>query len=120
VAYDEDEHRGFIRVRALAPALTVAAAVFLIVAIGLIAVVPSALTVRRRAANFGSSDKTYGSLGGVVVLLLWLYITALVVVLGAEINAALESQTARDSTTGREQPLGQRGAEVADSIPTPG
>jgi membrane protein len=120
VAYDEDEHRGFIRVRALALALTVAAAVFLIVAIGLIAVVPSALTVRRRDANFGSSDKTYGSLGGVVVLLLWLYITALVVVLGAEINAALESQTARDSTTGREQPLGQRGAEVADSIPTPG
>jgi membrane protein len=55
-----------------------------------------------------------------VVLLLWLYITALVVVLGAEINAALESQTARDSTTGREQPLGHRGAEVADSIPTPG
>jgi membrane protein len=70
------------------------------------------------ASNFGSYDETYGSLGGVVVLLLWLYITALVVVLGAEINAALETQTARDSTTGPEQPLGRRGAEAADSVPS--
>ena len=70
------------------------------------------------ASNFGSYDKTYGSLGGVVVLMLWLYLTALVVVLGAEINAALETQTIRDSTTGPEQPLGERGARAADSIPS--
>ena len=61
------------------------------------------------AANLGSYDETYGSLGGVVVLLLWLYITVFVVVLGAEINAALETQTVRDSTTGPDAPLGQRG-----------
>jgi membrane protein len=70
------------------------------------------------ASHFGSYDETYGSLGGVVVLMLWLYLTALVVVLGAEINAALETQTVRDSTTGPEQPLGARGAEAADSVPT--
>ena len=48
--------------------------------------------------------------------MLWLYITALVVIIGAEINAALETQTARDSTTGPEQPLGERGAQAADTI----
>ena len=70
------------------------------------------------AANVGSYDETYGSRGGVVVLLLWLYITAFVVVLGAEINAALETLTVRDSTTGPDAPLGQRGAVAADSVPT--
>jgi membrane protein len=49
--------------------------------------------------------------------MLWLYISALVVVLGAELNAALETQTIRDSTTGPDQPLGRRGAEAADSVP---
>ena len=69
--------------------------------------------------NFGSYDKTYGSLAGVVVLLLWFWITALVVLLGAEINAESEEQTARDSTMGPEQPLGERGAVKADSLPPP-
>jgi membrane protein len=66
--------------------------------------------------KFASYDKSYGSLGAVVVLLMWLYLSAFVVLLGAELNAEIEHQTARDSTTGRPQPMGQRGAKVADSI----
>ena len=67
--------------------------------------------------NFGSYGKTYGSLAGVVVLLLWMYITAFIVLLGAEINAEAEQQTAQDTTVGEPQPLGERGAVVADSLP---
>jgi membrane protein len=66
--------------------------------------------------RFGSYDKTYGSLGAVIVLLLWLWLTAYAVLLGGELNSELEYQTARDSTTGRPRPLGQRGAYVADSL----
>jgi membrane protein len=64
---------------------------------------------------FGSYDKTFGSLGAVVILLMWFYISAYVVCLGAELNAELERQTHRDSTTGSEKPIGQRGAYVADN-----
>ncbi len=178
-AYDEEEHRGFVRVRALAILFTIGAIVFMIVAILLIAVVPKALidadvprTLRvvidiaiwpvlatmmvlasaalyrfapdRRdpqwrwvswgaafatiswlvgsalfalyASNLGSYDKTYGSLGGVVVLMLWLFITALVIVLGAELNAALEAQTRRDTTVGQPRPIGRRDAVAADTV----
>jgi membrane protein len=66
---------------------------------------------------FGNYAKTYGALAGVVVLMLWLWITSYAVLLGAEINAESEEQTARDSTTGPAKPLGQRGAVKADSIP---
>ena len=68
------------------------------------------------AANFGSYDQSYGSLAAVVVLLLWLYITAFVVLLGAQINAEMEHQTAVDTTRGPDRPLGQRGAVMADTI----
>ena len=64
--------------------------------------------------NFASYNKTFGSLGAVVVLLMWFYLTAFIVCLGAELNAELEHQTARDSTTGKERPIGERGAYVAD------
>ena len=67
-------------------------------------------------ANFGSYDKTYGSLGGVIILLTWLYLSALVVLLGAVINAQSEKQTRRDSTDGRPQPMGQRAANAADTV----
>lgn len=67
-------------------------------------------------ANFGAYDATYGSLGAVVVVLLWFYLSAFVVMLGAELNAELELQTHRDTTTGPERPIGQRGAYVADHI----
>ena len=68
------------------------------------------------AANFGKYEDTYGALGGVVVVMLWLYLTAYVVVLGAELNAESERQTTKDSTTGRGRPLGARDAEAADTI----
>lgn len=68
------------------------------------------------AANFGNYNATYGSLGAVVVLLLWLYLSAYVLLLGAEFNAELEHQTARDTTVGQEKPLGARGAKMADEV----
>ena len=179
IAYDEEETRGFVKLRGLALALTLGAIVFVVVAIGLIAVLPAlfdnlglggfgtlvanvvrwvalvvfmllALAVLYRYApdrdapkfrwvglgaavatllwviasaglsiyvsNFGSYGKTYGALAGVIVLLLWLYITAFIVLLGAEINSESEQQTAKDSTEGPEQPMGQRRAVKADSV----
>lgn len=67
-------------------------------------------------SHFGSYGKTYGSLGGVVVLLTWLYLSAFVVLLGAVINAQAERQTSRDTTEGRPQPMGRRGAYAADTV----
>ncbi len=66
--------------------------------------------------RFASYDATYGPLGAVVVLLVWFYISAFVVMLGAELNAELELQTGRDTTRGHERPLGRRGAFVADHV----
>jgi membrane protein len=178
-AYDEEEDRNFVKVRAIALGFTFGAIVLGFVVIALIAILPSALAdagvphvVRvvadaavwpllgvmmilalavvyrvapdRRdakwhwvswgavlatllwlagsalfalyASNLGSYDRTYGSLGGVVVLMLWLYITALVIILGAELNAELEHQTVHDTTVGEPRPLGQREADAADTV----
>ena len=71
------------------------------------------------ASNFGSYSETYGSIGAVIVLMLWLVITAFTVILGAELDSELEAQTARDSTVGRPEPLGTRGAEKADEVGEP-
>jgi membrane protein len=182
LAYDEDETRGFVRLRAIALVLTLGAVVFMVVSVGLVAVLPvvldefglggigravvgvlrwvglvvfviGALAVLYRFApdrndprfswvtlgaavatllwmlgsvgfsvyvsNFGSYGRTYGSLAGAVVLLLWLFLTAFMVLFGAEINAEAEQQTARDSTVGPPKPLGWRDAVKADSIPSP-
>lgn len=67
--------------------------------------------------NFGRYNETFGSLGAVVILLLWLYISAYVACLGAELNSELERRTYRDSTSGLDRPLGRRGAVVADQPP---
>lgn len=182
LAYDEKETRNVLRLRGLALLLTLGAIVFMVVAVGLVAVLPAvlddlgldeatqsvvgvlrwvgllvfvavALAVLYRYApdrddprlswvtlgaavatvlwilgsvgfslyvsNFGSYGRTYGALAGVVVLLLWLFLTALVVLLGAEINSESEEQTVMDSTVGPARPLGLRNAVKADSIPSP-
>ncbi|MBA3289056.1 MAG: YihY/virulence factor BrkB family protein [Acidimicrobiia bacterium] len=67
-------------------------------------------------ANFGKYNETYGSLGGVVVVMLWLFLTAFSVILGAELNAESEKQTSRDSTVGAARPLGWRRATAADTV----
>lgn len=76
---------------------------------------------RLYVANFGTYNETYGSLAAVVILLFWLYITSFVVLLGAQINAESEHQTRVDTTVGPDEPMGQRGAEMADTLgPTRG
>jgi membrane protein len=68
-------------------------------------------------SNFGSYSKTYGALAGVAIMLLWLWISSYIVLLGAEINAETEQQTVEDSTRGEERPLGERNAVKADTVP---
>jgi membrane protein len=182
IAYDEDESRGFLKVRGLALALTLGAIVFLLLTLALVAVVPvvlnvlplgpvgtilaqvlrwvllvalvvAALAVTYRIApdrdqprfswvttgslvatvlwiigsiafslyvnNFGSYNKTYGAIAGVVVLMLWLYLTSYIVLLGAEVNAESERQTRADTTRGASAPMGERGAAAADELARP-
>jgi membrane protein len=180
IAYDEDEQRGFLKLRAIALVTTLVVIVFVAVSIALVVVAPVVLEqvglgvvatvasqVLRWAAlvllvglglallyryapnrdapmvrwvsvgatvatviwiaasvgfsyyvsNFGSYNETYGALAGVIVLLLWLYLTSFIVLLGAEINAETEHQTGRDTTKGPERPMGERHAHVADTYP---
>lgn len=65
--------------------------------------------------NFSNYNETYGAIGSVIILILWFYLSAFVVLLGAEINAEIELQTEVDSTVGEDKPMGQRGAYVADT-----
>ena len=181
IAYDEEETRGFLKLRGLALLLTLGAVVFLVVSIGLVAVTPVlldrlplgavgeffghvarwvglvvfavvALAVLYRYApdrdnarfawtsvgsvvatvlwvvgsagfslyvsNFGKYGKTYGALAGVVVLLLWLFLTSYIVLFGAEVNAEAERQTTKDTTEGPEKPMGERRAVAADTVAT--
>ena len=66
--------------------------------------------------NFTNYQASYGSLGAVVALLTWLYLSAYAFVFGAELNSEIEHQTAQDSTTGSPEPLGERGAWAADNV----
>ena len=69
-------------------------------------------------SNFTDYQASYGSLGAVVALLTWMYLSAYAFVFGAELNSEIEHQTARDSTTGAPEPIGRRGAWAADNVAT--
>ena len=179
IAYDETEHRSFFKLNLVAIILTLGGILGAILAIGLVAVLPSVLErlhitgqvelllniarwpilvggfmaalavvyrygpCRRDAqwrwvspgavlagtlwligsgafslyvSQFASYDKTYGPLGTVVVFMMWLFISALTVLIGAEFNSEMERQTKRDTTDGAEKPLGERGATSADTV----
>jgi membrane protein len=181
-AYDEEEGRGFLKLRGLSLALTAGAVLFAIVSIGVLAVLPAMLdsiglggvgqTIVRigsfpllaiafgiglavlyryspdrdepewrwvspgaaiatvvwivasigfsiYVSNFGSYGETYGAIGAVIVLMLWLAITAFAIILGAEIDSEMEAQTTRDSTVGEPRPMGQRDAVKADNVGEP-
>jgi membrane protein len=182
IAYDEEESRNFLKLRGTALVLTFGAILFMLLTLGLVAVVPAvlnalelgtainvgveivrwtllvvlivvALGILYRTApdrdapqfkwtsvgavvaavlfllasfafslyvnNFGSYNKTYGAIAGVVVLMLWLYLTSYIVLLGAEINAESERQTRADTTRGASAPMGERGAAAADELARP-
>jgi membrane protein len=178
IAYDE-EPQSFPKRRGLAILLTLGAIVFLVLAVGLIAVVPVLFTVFQLpqvfeivanvvryvllavlfmiglavvykvaphrdnpkvrwvtwgavvaavlwllgsaafsfyVTNFGSYNKTYGALAGVIILNLWLFLTMYCVLLGAELNSEMEHQTRKDTTTGPDRPMGERDATKADHL----
>lgn len=179
LAYDETETRGWLRFRFLALLFTLGLALFVIMSVAVITLLPSVLefvglaeTARAAisllrwpvlalttmvglgilyryapnrtpakwqwvtpgsllatviwtlaslafgvyAENFGTYNKTYGTLGGAVVLGLWMYISSLAILLGAELNAELEHQTREDSTIGPPRPMGERHARKADRL----
>ena len=179
LAYDEDETRGFIKLKALTILLTLCMIVGILIAAALVIAVPVALDFLTFApgmetliqllsylplafiiltglavlyrfapdrdsakwrwlapgtlaaavlwlvasvgfsiyvSNFASYNETFGSLGGVVVLLMWMWISAYVVLMGAELNSEIEAQTARDTTAGPREPMGERNARKADNL----
>jgi membrane protein len=69
-------------------------------------------------SNFANYNETYGTLGAGIGLMMWLWLTSIAILVGAEINAEIEHQTAQDTTTGAKKPLGARGAAMADSVGT--
>ena len=71
------------------------------------------------AENFGSYNKTYGSLGAIIAFMFWIWLSIIVMLIGAELNAETEHQTVRDTTTGRPKPMGARGARMADTAGAP-
>jgi membrane protein len=71
------------------------------------------------ASNFGNYNKTYGSLGAVIAFMMWTWLSSVIVLMGGELNAEIEHQTAKDSTTGQPRPLGARGARMADTVGAP-
>lgn len=66
--------------------------------------------------NIAHFDATYGSLGAVIGFMMWIWVSIMIVLIGAELNAEIEHQTALDSTTGPSRPMGARGAAMADTV----
>lgn len=71
------------------------------------------------AAHFGSFNKTYGSLGAVIGLMIWMWLSIAVILIGGKLNAEIEHQTARDTTEGAPEPIGKRRAKMADTVGAP-
>jgi membrane protein len=67
-------------------------------------------------SNFANYNETYGSLGAVIGFMTWMWLSTTIVLVGAEVNAEIEHQTKKDTTAGPAQPLGERGAEMADTV----
>jgi membrane protein len=67
-------------------------------------------------ANFGTYNATYGSLGALIGFMVWMWLSTIIVLVGGEINAEMEHQTAKDTTEGPRKPMGARGARMADEI----
>jgi membrane protein len=71
---------------------------------------------RAREGFLSNHHATYGTLGALIAFMVWIWILIIILIIGAELNAELEHQTAKDSTTGAPLPMGERGAQVADTI----
>jgi membrane protein len=106
VVYRYGPSREDAKWRWVTPGAALATAMWLLGSLGLSAYVE----------NFGAFHETYGALGAVAILLLWFFLSAFVVLLGAEVNAEAERQTRKDSTTGEPQQMGDRGAFAADTL----
>ena len=106
VLYRLGPPRRSARVRWLSPGTVVATILWVLGSAGF------SLYVR----SFGNFNETYGTLGAIIVLLLWFFLGAFSIVFGAVLNAEMEHQTARDTTVGGAQPMGERGAFVADTL----
>ena len=67
-------------------------------------------------SNFGNYSATYGSLGAAIGLMMWMWMSAIIVLCGAELNSEIEHQLVPDTTVGPPKPLGARGAVMADTL----
>jgi membrane protein len=67
-------------------------------------------------ASFADYNATYGSLGAGIGMMMWMWISSIVILFGAQLNSEIEHQTARNSTVRGEKPLGARGAVMADTV----
>ncbi|WP_328291462.1 YihY/virulence factor BrkB family protein [Kineococcus sp. NBC_00420] len=109
VAYRVAPDRDSPRVKWVSVGAGVATVLWLIVSAG--------FSIYVSTAGQSSYAKNYGSMAGVVVLLMWLWLTSYAILLGAEVNAEAEKQTDKDTTVGPEQPMGSRDAVAADRKP---
>jgi membrane protein len=67
-------------------------------------------------SHFGTYNETYGSLGAVIGFMTWMWLSAIIVLVGAELNAEIEHQTVIDTTLPPSKPMGTRGALMADTV----
>lgn len=67
-------------------------------------------------ASYANYTATYGSLGAGIGLMMWMWVSSIVILLGAQLNSEIEHQTAKDTTVEHDRPLGARGAVMADTV----